>query len=42
MEAEMVKTLGKEDLIDHDYYRELVNNAIETMAQYGDVEWFLN
>ena len=42
MEAEMVSMLGKEDMINHDYYRELVDKAVETMAQYGDVEWFLN
>lgn len=42
LEAEMVKTLGKEDDIDRSYYDALVDAAVETMAQYGDVEWFIS
>ena len=40
MEAEMVKTLGKEDYIDKDYYAKLVDAAVETIGKYGDVEQF--
>lgn len=40
LEAEMVKTLGKEDCIDHRYYRGLVDDAIASIENYGDFEWF--
>jgi hypothetical protein len=35
-----VKTLGKEDCIDHRYYRALVDDAIASIENYGDFEWF--
>ena len=41
MEAEMVKTLGKEDDIDRSYYDKLVNSAMETIDEYGDAYWFV-
>lgn len=41
MEAEMVKELGKESDIDISYYRTLVDDAIDTMSMYGDVEQFM-
>ena len=40
LESEMVKNAGIEDQIDRRYYDALVDAAIDTMAQYGDVEWF--
>ena len=40
MESEMVKTLGKEDYINKDYYKKLVDDAIKTISQYGDIESF--
>ena len=40
MESEMVTALGKEANIDRSYYDKLVNDAIETISQYGDFEWF--
>ena len=40
MESEVVKTVGKEDLIDRGYYRKMVDTAIETISQYGDFEEF--
>lgn len=40
MESEMVTALGKEANIDRGYYDKLVNDAIETINQYGDFEWF--
>ena len=42
LEAEMVKQLGKENDIDRSYYDELVNNAIETISEYGDFNWFVS
>lgn len=42
MESEMVKELGKEDDIDHGYYRRLVDEAVETISQYGDFEMFVS
>ena len=40
LEAEMVKTLGKEGDIDRNYYNKLVDDAIETISKYGNFEWF--
>jgi hypothetical protein len=40
LEAEMVKTLGKENDIDRSYYDKLVDDAVETISQYGDFERF--
>ena len=42
LESEMVKTLDKKDDIDRSYYDRLVDDAVETMAEYGDVEMFIN
>ena len=41
MESEMVKMLGKEDDIDLDYYNRQVDEAVETISQYGDFERFI-
>ena len=40
MESETVKLLGLEDKIDKSYYNALVNDAIETISQFGDFEQF--
>ena len=40
MESEMVKVLGKENDIDRSYYDKLVNDAVDTISQFGDFEWF--
>ena len=42
LEAEMVKTLGKEDAIDRSYYDKLVNDAVADISKYGDFEWFVS
>jgi hypothetical protein len=42
LEAEMVKVLKKEDDIDTNYYRGLVDDALDNMKKYGDVEWFIS
>lgn len=40
LESEMVRTLGKEADVDRSFYDKLVDDAIETISQYGDFEWF--
>lgn len=42
LEAEMVKVLGKENDIDRSYYDNLVDEAVNTISQYGDFEWFVS
>ena len=39
-EAEKVRLLHMEEFIDTNYHQELVNDAIETISQYGDFEQF--
>lgn len=41
MEAEMVSILEKEKDIDKSYYIKMVDAAVETITQYGDLEHFL-
>ena len=42
LESAMVKELGKEDDIDVGYYNKLVDEAVESISQYGDFEWFVS
>ena len=42
LEAEMVKELGKETDINRGYYDSLVDDAVKTISQYGDFEWFVS
>lgn len=42
LESEMVKELGKEKNIDMSYYEKMANDAIETISQYGNYEWFVS
>ena len=42
LESEVVKELGKEDLIDKSYYISLVDDARDTINQYGDCDMFAN
>ncbi len=42
LESEMVRNLGKQDDIDMNYYRKLVDDAVETISQYGDFEKFVS
>ncbi len=42
LEAEMVRSLNKEEDIDKSYYDKLVDAAIETISKYGDFEWFVS
>ena len=40
LESEDVVKNNKQDDVDMRYYNKLVNEAIETIDQYGDYEWF--
>lgn len=42
MESEMVKELKKEQDIDEEYYRNLVDDAVKEISLYGDFEWFVS
>lgn len=42
LESEMVRILNKQNDIDRSYYDNLVNDAIESISQYGDFEWFVS
>lgn len=42
LESEIVKSLGKENCIDKSYYISLVDEAKETIGQYGDFDMFAN
>ena len=42
MEAPVVYTLDKRDAIDESYYIAQVEDAIKSMSEYGDVDWFID
>ena len=42
LESEMVKELDKEDDINSSYYDNMVSDAVDTISQYGDFEWFVS
>ena len=42
LESEMVRELNKQDDIDYSFYDNLVDSAVETIAKYGDFEWFVS
>jgi len=42
LESEMVFELGKEADIDRSYYDALVDEAIKSISEYGDFEWFVS
>jgi hypothetical protein len=42
LEAETVLAQGKENDIDKEYYRKLVDDAIESISEYGDFEQFVS
>lgn len=42
LEAEMVRTLGKESDIDRTYYDNMVDEAVKSISEYGDFEWFIS
>lgn len=42
LESEMVRELNKEKDIDCGYYDKQVDDAIKTISEYGDFEWFVS
>lgn len=42
LESEMVKELDRGADIDKSFYENLVNDAVDTISQYGDFEWFVS
>lgn len=42
LESEMVRKLEKEADIDRSYYDKLVDDAVKTISEYGDFEWFVS
>ena len=42
LESEMVREEGLENNIAISYYENLVNDAIDSIAEYGDYEWFVS
>ncbi len=40
LESEMVQMLGKEADIDRSYYDKMVDDAVKTIENWGDLEWF--
>lgn len=42
LESEMVRSLNKFNDIDRSYYDKLVDDAVDTISKYGDVEWFIS
>lgn len=42
LESESVKLLEKQNDIDRIYYDKLVDDAVDTISQYGDFEWFVS
>lgn len=41
LESDMVKSLNKIEDIDTSYYKKLVDDAADHIAEFGDLEWFL-
>ena len=42
LESELVRSSGTEENIDKSYYTNLVDDAVETISEYGDFEWFVS
>jgi hypothetical protein len=42
LESEIVKQNRKKDDIDKSYYNKLVDDAVSTISEFGDIEWFIN
>lgn len=42
LEAEMVKALNREEDVDHNYYLNLVDDAVDAISKFGDFEWFIS
>ena len=42
LESELVRSSGTDENIDKTYYTKLVDDAVETISEYGDFEWFVS
>ena len=42
LESEMVKEFNKIDDIDRSYYDKMVDDAVDSISEYGDFEWFIS
>lgn len=42
LEAELVKSLGRDSNIDESYYISMADKAVDTISKYGDFEWFVS
>ena len=42
IDAELIRASDSQDAIDRSYYNALVDDAVETISQYGDFEWFVS
>ena len=42
LESERIKAYGSEEDIDRTYYQKLVDDAVDSISQYGDFEWFVS
>lgn len=42
MEAEKVKSFGLEEAVDLGYFRKLVDDAVDSISQFGDADIFIN
>ena len=42
LESEVVRSSGTEENVDKSYYTKLVDDAVETISEYGDFEWFVS
>jgi len=42
LESELVKELDKSDSIDRSYYNKMVDDAVDSISQYGNFEWFVS
>lgn len=42
LESEVALAPGNEDNIDRGYYNKLVNDAVDSISEYGDFEWFVS
>ena len=42
LESESVLGAGNEDIIDKSFYMKLIDDAVTTISNYGDFEWFIS
>ena len=42
IESELMMEGDNRDIIDTSYYRKLVDDAVDAISEYGDVEWFVS